>query len=80
MVCCALHVSPMAAWSRQAVLSLYRTLLRQGRRLRFTDRDFYLATIRREFRKNKQLEQLEDKERQLEKGQAFLHSKLGGLV
>uniref|UniRef100_A0A7M4FQ96 Complex 1 LYR protein domain-containing protein n=1 Tax=Crocodylus porosus TaxID=8502 RepID=A0A7M4FQ96_CROPO len=70
----------MAVWSRQAVLSLYRTLLRQGRGLRYTDRDFYFATIRHEFRKNKQLEQLEDKERQLEKGLAFLHSKLGGLV
>ncbi|NWR76041.1 MIDUO protein, partial [Centropus bengalensis] len=65
-------LSPMAAWSREAVLSLYRALLRQGRRLRYTDQDFYLAFIRREFRKNQGLEQLEDKERQLEKGQAFL--------
>ncbi|XP_074865572.1 mitochondrial ribosome and complex I assembly factor AltMIEF1 isoform X2 [Carettochelys insculpta] len=70
----------MAAWSREAVLSLYRTLLRQGRGLRYTDRDFYFASIRREFRKNQHLERLEDKERQLEKGQAFLHNKLGGLV
>lgn len=72
--------SPMAAWSREAVLTLYRALLRQGRGLRYTDRDFYLAFIRREFRKNRGLQQLEDKERQLEKGQAFLQSKLGGLV
>lgn len=74
------HPSPMAAWSREAVLTLYRALLRQGRGLRYTDRDFYLAFIRREFRKNRGLQQLEDKERQLEKGQAFLQSKLGGLV
>ncbi|XP_075792783.1 mitochondrial ribosome and complex I assembly factor AltMIEF1 [Pelodiscus sinensis] len=70
----------MAAWSREAVLNLYRALLRQGRGLRYTDRDFYFASIRREFRKNLQLERLEDKERQLEKGQAFLRNKLGGLV
>ncbi|NWH69208.1 MIDUO protein, partial [Geococcyx californianus] len=66
------QLSPMAAWSREAVLSLYRALLRQGRRLHYTDQDFYLTFIRREFRKNRGLQQLEDKERQLEKGQAFL--------
>ncbi|NXT43754.1 MIDUO protein, partial [Pelecanoides urinatrix] len=66
------HLSPMAAWSREAVLTLYRALLRQGRGLRYTDQDFYLAFIRREFRKNQGLQRLEDKERQLEKGQAFL--------
>ncbi|KAM6291630.1 mitochondrial ribosome and complex I assembly factor AltMIEF1 [Porphyrio hochstetteri] len=70
----------MAAWSREAVLALYRALLRQGRRLRYTDWDFYLASIRREFRKNQGLQQLEDKEKQLKKGQAFLQSKLGGLI
>ncbi|NXU50530.1 MIDUO protein, partial [Turnix velox] len=64
--------SPMAAWSRQAVLTLYRALLRRGRELRYTDRDFYLSFIRREFRKNQGLERLEEKEKQLEKGQAFL--------
>ncbi|NWX44647.1 MIDUO protein, partial [Steatornis caripensis] len=66
------HPSPMAAWSREAVLTLYRALLRQGRGLRYTDRDFYLAFIRSEFRKNRGLQQPKDKERQLEKGQAFL--------
>lgn len=70
----------MAAWSRQAVLTLYRALLRRGRGLRYTDRDFYLASIRREFRRHQGLQRLEDKERQLEKGQAFLRSGLGGLV
>ncbi|XP_078232275.1 mitochondrial ribosome and complex I assembly factor AltMIEF1 [Pogona vitticeps] len=70
----------MATWSREAVLTLYRALLRQGRGLRYTDREFYFSFIRREFRKNQHLKYLEDKERQLEKGQAFLHSKLGGLV
>ncbi|NXF02639.1 MIDUO protein, partial [Smithornis capensis] len=64
--------APMAAWSREAVLALYRALLRRGRGLRHTDRDFYLASVRREFRRNQGLQRLEDKERQLEKGQAFL--------
>lgn len=72
--------SPMAPWSREAVLRLYRALLRQGRELRYTDRDFYFASIRREFRKNQKLENLEAREKQLEKGLVFLHSKLGGLI
>lgn len=71
---------PMAPWSREAVLSLYRALLRQGRELRYTDRDFYLASIRREFRKNQKLEDPKARERQLEKGLVFLHNKLGGIV
>ncbi|KAI4576126.1 hypothetical protein CapIbe_004303 [Capra ibex] len=72
--------SLMASWSREAVLSLYRALLRQGRQLRYTDRDFYLASIRREFRKNQKLEDPEAREKQLEKGLVFLHSKLGGII
>lgn len=70
----------MAPWSRKAVLSLYRALLRQGRELRYTDRDFYLAAVRREFRKNLKLADPEARERQLQKGLVFLHSKLGGLL
>lgn len=70
----------MAPWSREAVLRLYRALLRRGRELRYTDRDFYFASIRREFRKNQNLEDLEAREKQLEKGLVFLHSKLGGLI
>ncbi|XP_075429864.1 mitochondrial ribosome and complex I assembly factor AltMIEF1 [Ascaphus truei] len=70
----------MAGWSREAVLTLYRTLLRQGRQLQLTDRDFYASYVRREFRRQQGLKQLEDKERQLEKGQFFLRTKLGGLV
>ncbi|XP_062058805.1 mitochondrial ribosome and complex I assembly factor AltMIEF1 [Lepus europaeus] len=70
----------MAPWSRKAVLSLYRALLRRGRELRYTDRDFYLAAVRREFRKNLKLADPEARERQLQKGLVFLHSKLGGLL
>ncbi|XP_040415070.1 MIEF1 upstream open reading frame protein-like [Cygnus olor] len=70
----------MAAWSREAVLSLYRALLRRGRALRYTDRDFYRAAVRSEFRRHRGLQRPEDRERQLEKGQAFLRSGLGGLL
>nr|XP_045016900.1 MIEF1 upstream open reading frame protein-like [Jaculus jaculus] len=70
----------MAPWSREAVLSLYRALLRQGQELRYTDRDFYFASVRREFRKNQKLQDPVAREKQLEKGLVFLHSKLGGLV
>ncbi|XP_069087393.1 mitochondrial ribosome and complex I assembly factor AltMIEF1 [Pleurodeles waltl] len=70
----------MAAWSRTAVLTLYRALLRAGRQLQYTDRDFYFASVRREFRRNQGLTQLDEKARQLEKGQFFLRTRLGGLV
>ncbi|XP_068108216.1 mitochondrial ribosome and complex I assembly factor AltMIEF1 [Hyperolius riggenbachi] len=70
----------MAGWSREAVLTLYRMLLREGRKLQFTDRDYYASCIRREFRKNQALTRPEDKEKHLEKGQFFLQTKLGGLV
>ncbi|XP_041033721.1 MIEF1 upstream open reading frame protein-like [Carcharodon carcharias] len=70
----------MAAWSRVAVLNLYRALLREGRNLQYTDRDYYYRIIKREFRKNQQLAKEEEKVKQLEKGIYFLKSKLGGLV
>ncbi|XP_064419240.1 mitochondrial ribosome and complex I assembly factor AltMIEF1-like [Latimeria chalumnae] len=70
----------MAGWSRTAVLNLYRALLREGRRLRYTDRDYYYNYVKREFRKNQGLSQPEDREKQLEKGMFFLQNKLGGLI
>ncbi|XP_070282963.1 mitochondrial ribosome and complex I assembly factor AltMIEF1-like [Myotis yumanensis] len=70
----------MAPWSREAVLSLYRALLCQGRELRYTDQDFYLASICREFRKNQKLEDPEARERQMEKGLVFLQRRLGGII
>ena len=64
----------MAPWSREAVLSLYRALLRQGRELRYTGREFYFASIRREFRRNQKLENLEAREKQLEKDFIYFSS------
>ena len=37
----------------QQALSLYRLLLRKGKQLRFTDKEFYFKRIRAEFEKNK---------------------------
>ncbi|XP_043535753.1 MIEF1 upstream open reading frame protein-like [Chiloscyllium plagiosum] len=70
----------MATWSRVAVLNLYRALLREGRNLQYTDRDYYYTFIRREFRKNQHLTSEKEKVKQLEKGIYFLANKLGGLV
>ena len=39
----------------QQVLSLYRLLLRKGRQLQFTDKEFYFRRIREEFEKNRNL-------------------------
>ena len=44
--------------SREAVM-LYRAILRQARRLRFTDRDYFRRTVRQEFQKNRQPEEIE---------------------
>ncbi|XP_067830686.1 mitochondrial ribosome and complex I assembly factor AltMIEF1-like [Heptranchias perlo] len=70
----------MATWSRVAVLNLYRALLREGRNLQYTDREYYYTFIKREFRKNQHLTGEKEKVQQLEKGIYFLKSKLGGLV
>eukprot|EP00058_Branchiostoma_floridae_P025591 XP_002611081.1 hypothetical protein BRAFLDRAFT_206018 [Branchiostoma floridae] len=66
-------------WSRSAVLSLYKKLLRQGRYLQYTDQDFYRASIQQEFRKHMHQDDPEQREFQLKKGQKFLETKLGGL-
>ena len=39
----------------QQVLSLYRQLLRKGKQLKFTDKDYYFKRMRVEFEKNRAL-------------------------
>lgn len=39
----------MSATSRRAVLQLYRDLLRYGRKLEFTDKEYYFLRIRHKF-------------------------------
>ena len=54
------------------VLGLYRTLLRKGRTLHYTDKGYYFKRIRSEFDKNKHLDKKEEIEKCIEKGQFFL--------
>ncbi|KAI0219892.1 hypothetical protein LSAT2_028593 [Lamellibrachia satsuma] len=60
------------AYSRSAVLGLYRALLRNGRRLELTDRDFYFRRIRQEFETKRNIETDSEKLHCLEKGNVFL--------
>ncbi|KAJ8345744.1 hypothetical protein SKAU_G00299370 [Synaphobranchus kaupii] len=70
----------MGGWSRGAVLELYRALLRAGRHLQYTDRNYYRRAVAREFRRCQALTTLQDKEDALKRGQFFLNSRLGGLL
>lgn len=76
-----LYVSSlMGGWSRSAVLGLYKALLRAGRNLQYTDRNYYRRAVAREFRRCQALTIPEDKEEALKRGQFFLSSRLGGLM
>ncbi|XP_066531995.1 mitochondrial ribosome and complex I assembly factor AltMIEF1-like [Hoplias malabaricus] len=70
----------MGGWSRSAVLQLYRALLRAGRRLQYTDRNYYRRAVTSEFRRCQALTASSEKEDALKRGQFFLQSRLGGLV
>ncbi|XP_072561036.1 mitochondrial ribosome and complex I assembly factor AltMIEF1-like [Paramormyrops kingsleyae] len=70
----------MGGWSRTAVLELYRALLRAGRHLQYTDRNYYQRAVSREFRRCQALSTPQDREEALKRGQFFLSSRLGGLV
>lgn len=41
---------------KPAVIRLYRDLLKYGRQLKYTDREYYFLRIRDEFQKNKHLD------------------------
>lgn len=43
---------PSAEWSRMAI-NLYRSLLKEGRALRYTDRGYYRQQIRKEFERQR---------------------------
>lgn len=70
---------PSKEWSR-AVLLLYRNLLREGNSLKFTERDFYWRTIRKEFERERDEVEVKRIKEQYEKGMYFLKSKMGGLL
>ena len=52
----SLQTAMSLSCSRSTVLALYRTLLRKGRRLELTDKDFYLRRIRHEFEMKRGIE------------------------
>ncbi|KAL7883408.1 hypothetical protein SRHO_G00010660 [Serrasalmus rhombeus] len=74
------ELSLMGGWSRSAVLELYRALLRAGRQLQYTDRNYYQRAVTQEFRRCQALSAPGEKEDALKRGQFFLSSRLGGLV
>ncbi|GAB6028839.1 hypothetical protein CHUAL_004645 [Chamberlinius hualienensis] len=59
---------------RSQYLQLYRELLRYGRSLVYTDKDYYYARIRKEFTKSRELSE-EDQLFNYKKGLAFLQRK-----
>lgn len=62
--------------SRQLeVLRLYRDLLKYSQTLKYTDVNFYLSKIRKDFAKGKTLENEEEITRQIAKGREFLKNK-----
>ena len=56
----------MTTWSRTAVLNLYRALMRKGRHLEFTNKEFYFSRIRREFEQARNLEEESEKLQKLQ--------------
>lgn len=50
---------------RNAILKLYKDLLRYGEELRFTDKKYYRRKIREEFKENKTLTEAADIDFQL---------------
>lgn len=50
----------MNAPAREQVLNLYKQLVRYGKQLNLTDKNYYLKRIRTEFRKNQFLEKAEE--------------------
>jgi hypothetical protein len=50
----------MSSPTGRQVLQLYRDLLRYGRQLQFTDKNYFAHRIRKEFKQAKNIEKAED--------------------
>lgn len=71
----------MVKWSRIAVLSLYRQLLKRGYQdLKYTDKDYYFHFVRTEFNKYKELKSPKERQHQLDKGYYYLENNKGKLI
>ncbi|KAG8182416.1 hypothetical protein JTE90_018304 [Oedothorax gibbosus] len=60
---------------RQNVISLYREFLKYSKTLKYTDKDFFLNRIRKEFYDNRNLTSAEEIELHLKRGKNFLSNK-----
>ncbi|KAK6166567.1 hypothetical protein SNE40_023224 [Patella caerulea] len=58
--------------TRGTVLSLYRMLFRYGKNLKYTDKEYYLKRLRKEFNGNRNLQDQSEIEHCIEKGNVFL--------
>ncbi|KAI9204680.1 complex 1 protein-domain-containing protein [Polychytrium aggregatum] len=65
---------------RLEVLQLYRSLLKASRTLKFTSREYYVARMRQEFRKNQNVQDPSLQSKLFKKGRFLLENDLGGLL
>lgn len=63
----------MSLPTRNAVLQLYRDLLRYGRKLEFTDKEYYFLRIRHEFQAKKDLRSAQDIAREIKVRLVIIH-------
>ncbi|XP_017762279.1 PREDICTED: uncharacterized protein LOC108552313 [Eufriesea mexicana] len=59
---------------RRSILKLYKDLLRYGDNLKYTDKEYFQARIRENFKQNKHITDQVEIEFQLQKGQQFLQN------
>lgn len=67
--------SDMTIPTGRQVLQLYRDLLRYGRQLQFTDKDYFARRIRKEFKQAKNIDNAEDIKFYYQRGLALLKNK-----
>ncbi|XP_065340459.1 mitochondrial ribosome and complex I assembly factor AltMIEF1 [Cloeon dipterum] len=61
--------------ARSEVLRLYKSILKYGQELKYTDRDFFKKKIRKEFRSCKSVESPEEIKFHIDRAKAFLQYK-----
>jgi hypothetical protein len=61
------------------VLNLYRSLLRAKKSLKYTNKDFYIYLLKKEFRNYQSLTDEAQIQFQIQKGLNFYNTQLGGL-
>eukprot|EP00122_Pirum_gemmata_P010846 Pgem_evm1s10039 len=64
---------------RTDILRLYRMLLKAGSQLKYTNKDFYIFMVKKEFREQQHLKSPSAIQFQFNKGIYFLNNDIGGL-